>query len=144
MRRTYLVLLIWRKAALKKHEGEAHSTSASMKGACESAPVGGYAGETLLFFYTSTWRRKWKILLLSWSSSQNWTFSPNVKWSTRLDNMGITKPPILWWFSCFVFQCVSHSFLKISRPNCFLCSQEWVQHNRFRWLEKSSLLLIAV
>ena len=82
MRRTYLVLLIWDKTALKKHGGEAHSTSASIKGACESPPVGFMLVLPLLFFYTYIWPwlRKWKILLLSWSSSQNWTFSPNAKW----------------------------------------------------------------
>src|SRR4029434_9057174 len=40
MRRTYLVLLIGHKTTVKKHRGEAHSTSASMKGACVSPPVG--------------------------------------------------------------------------------------------------------
>src|SRR4029434_10442964 len=39
MRRTYLVFLIRRKTAMKKHGGEANSTSASIKGACESPPV---------------------------------------------------------------------------------------------------------
>src|SRR4029434_2657006 len=38
---------------LKNHVGEAHSTSASMKGACESAPVGVMLGNValLLHFY---------------------------------------------------------------------------------------------
>lgn len=39
---------------LKKHGGEAHSTSASMKGACESPPVGFMLVLPLLFFYTLT------------------------------------------------------------------------------------------
>ena len=39
--------------ALKKHGGEAHSTSASMKGACESPPVG-FMLVLPLLFYTST------------------------------------------------------------------------------------------
>ena len=38
---------------MKNHVGEAHSTSASMKGACESAPVGVMLGNValLLHFY---------------------------------------------------------------------------------------------
>src|SRR4029434_10954575 len=51
MRRTYLVLLICRKAAVKKHGEEANSTSASIKGACESPPVGFILVLPLLFLY---------------------------------------------------------------------------------------------
>ena len=45
--------LSWAQNALKNHVGEAHSTSASMKGACESAPVGVMLGNValLLHFY---------------------------------------------------------------------------------------------
>src|SRR4029434_9518069 len=54
MSRSYLVLLICHKTTVKNHVGEAHSTSASMKGACENAPVGVMLGNVallLLHFY---------------------------------------------------------------------------------------------
>ena len=37
--------------ALKNHVGEAHSTSASMKGACEGAPVGVMLGNVALLLH---------------------------------------------------------------------------------------------
>src|SRR4029434_3897781 len=51
MSRSYLVLLICHKTTVKKHIGEANLTSASMKGACESPPVGAMLVLPLLFFY---------------------------------------------------------------------------------------------
>src|SRR4029434_11185754 len=54
MSRSYLVLLICHKTTVKKHIGEANLTSASMKGACESPPVGAMLVLPLLFFYAYT------------------------------------------------------------------------------------------
>src|SRR4029434_1297701 len=51
MRRTYLVLLIWHKTTVKRHRGEANSTSASMN-PIESPTVGFMLVLPLLFFYT--------------------------------------------------------------------------------------------
>src|SRR4029434_7121124 len=53
--------------ALKNHVGEAHSTSASMKGACESAPVGVMLGNVALllqFYLTLTAKLEYFIAKL--------------------------------------------------------------------------------
>ena len=44
-------MLICHKTTLKKHIGEANLTSASMKGACESAPVGVMLGNVALLLH---------------------------------------------------------------------------------------------